>query len=115
MTELDLELQQLRRENAELRKERDLSLQAHAEMCAKAERLQADYEILAKMYAKVNEDLCVRTNECDALMKDLKATASCDVCKNANSKCEQYLEIGELGLNGLCGGEHWEWRGIDGT
>lgn len=33
---------------------------------AKYKHLQEDYEILCKMYAKVNEDLCVRTKERNA-------------------------------------------------
>ena len=70
-----------------------------------AEAIQAIEQLVGKI-----EQL---TKERDALLKDLKCSASCDVCKNKGEKCRDYWEIGEMGLNGLCQGEKWEWRGID--
>ena len=42
------------------------AIQTIEQLVGKTEQLKADYEILCKMYAKVNEDLCVRTKERDA-------------------------------------------------
>lgn len=47
-----------------------------------------------------------------AALYDLGEYASCDYCKHANPKCEEYWNIGEMGLHGLCNGEGFEWRGL---
>lgn len=50
--------------------------------------------------------------ERDAAIADLKEYASCDYCKRSNAECKEYWNIGECGLHGLCGGEKFEWRGV---
>lgn len=50
--------------------------------------------------------------ERDAAIADLKEYASCDYCKHSNAECKEYWNIGECGLHGLCGGEKFEWRGV---
>lgn len=52
--------------------------------------------------------------ERDAAIADLKEYASCDYCKHSNAECEEYWNIGECGLHGLCSGEKFEWRGVQG-
>lgn len=69
------------------------------------ERLVNDYEILAKMYAKVSEDLCVRTKERDAAVADLyelftKDESPCAFCVAEHcDKC-------------IINYPYWEWRGV---
>ena len=70
------------------------------------EQLVNDYEILAKMYAKVNEDLCVRTKERDAAVADLKDSDSlCQFCKHVGDKerCKHCTPTED----------RWEWRGLE--
>ena len=73
-------------------------------------KLQIEYDTIAKMYAKVNEDLCVRTKERDAIYADMKTLCTtissiCDFCKNNGEKifeeciCTDWFEF-------------WEWRGV---
>lgn len=73
------------------------------------EQLVSDYEILAKMYAKVNEDLCVRTKERDAAVSDLKENRVCTVCVFGNDDallpcddCYSYTDSYNC----------FEWRGV---
>lgn len=77
-------------------------------------RERDDYEVLAKMYAKVNKDLCVRTKERDAAIKDLDEVIAstddinwCLYCKHreADGQCHH--------LCVPCSSEWgWEWRGV---
>ena len=76
------------------------------------EQLVSDYEILAKMYAKVNEDLCARTKERDAAVEDLSLivhdmgnTCICDYCIG----CEK---DGHYAPCDTDDGDKWEWRGV---
>lgn len=77
------------------------------------EQLVSDYEILAKMYAKVNEDLCVRTKERDAAVEDLKQhvyeSGECFACRHyiwETDRCDRSDEAAEPDED-TC----WEWRG----
>lgn len=94
------------------------------------EQLVSDYEILAKMYAKVNEDLCDRTKERDAAVADLKEINLCNWCWNNNKhiigkdkETQADVDLGECGQGGglfhqltLSGRRSWcekfEWRGV---
>lgn len=82
------------------------------------EQLVNDYEILAKMYAKVNEDLCVRTKERDALIADLKQASKipyggCHLCKSIRTEickeCYRSDMFSEIAKNPT---DRWEWRGV---
>lgn len=64
-------------------------------------RERDDYEILAKMYAKVSEDLCVRTKERDAAVKDLHGYCWC--CTKVKEHCFPTNDKD-------C--KNWEWRGV---
>lgn len=75
----------------------------------KYKRLQEDYEILCKMYAKVNEDLCVRTKERDAAVEDLKKNNKCCICKHKKENIQDCQYYSSCGLAYI----HFEWRGID--
>lgn len=77
------------------------------------EQLVGKAEQLEEAVGRMAIELAAVKKERDAALKDLKCSASCDVCKNIGEKCRDYWEIGEMGLNGLCQGENWEWRGID--
>lgn len=83
------------------------------------EHLYKEYKILEwqnhlerceHQHTKDNRDEIAK--ERDAMLADLKEYASCDYCKHSNSKCDEYWAIGEMGLSGLCNGEHFEWRGV---
>ena len=78
-----------------------------------------DYEILAKMYAKVSEDLCVITKERDEAIADIHwlivsqfTTGRIDVCKicrnynegNFNNECKN--------CHVLCPYGNFSWRGV---
>lgn len=83
----------------------------HIYSCSDAiDQLVSDYEILAKMYAKANEDLCVRTKERDTIYADMKTMCTtvssiCDFCKNNGEKiCEECICTDWF--------EFWEWRGV---
>lgn len=81
---------------------------------AKYKRLQEDYEILCKMYAKVNEDLCIKTKARDMAVADLKTVCEyfgdCVVCKfYQNGKCSR----DEYRIMCSKNNSKWEWRGID--
>lgn len=70
------------------------------------EQLVGDYEILAKMYAKVNEDLCVKTKERDAAVADLKFGRCCTTCLNyKNKNCPPNKCLTD-------DNDNWEWRGV---
>lgn len=79
------------------------------------EQLVADYEILAKMYAKVNEELCIRTKDRDDLerilseviterdkaIEDISEYKPCVFCKHyGESMCDYPHD------------DCFEWRGV---
>lgn len=78
------------------------------------ERLVNDYEILAKMYAKVNEDLCVRTKERDAAVADIEEVIHdefgdiCTICNKykACMKATKKTPLAKLPC------ERGKWRGV---
>ena len=83
------------------------------------EQLVNDYEILAKMYAKANEDLCVRTKERDAAIADLekcmhyakpKNNNVCNFCKKDMSEYPDKCD----GWSDFCECEP-KWRGVQET
>lgn len=68
----------------------------------------ADYEVLAKMYAKVSEDLCVRTKERDDAIDDMEQYGAniCAYCKKGlEDSCHIPKDVAPL----TCG--MFEWRG----
>ena len=82
---------------------------------SKCERLVSDYEILAKMYAKVNEELCIRTKDRDDLerilsevieerdkaIEDISEYKPCTFCKHyGESMCDYPSD------------DCFEWRGV---
>lgn len=80
------------------------------------EQLVNDYEILVKMYAKVNDDLCVRTKERDAAVADLekcmyyanpKNNNVCNFCKKDMSEFPNKCD----GWSDFCECEP-KWRGV---
>lgn len=70
----------------QLAKERDLTLQSHAEMCERAEQLE---------------------KERDAAVADLRISSDCEFCK--------WLIGGDCTdlAHDECHGEHWKWRGLE--
>lgn len=86
------------------------------ELDAKAD----DYEILAKMYSKLNEDLCVRTKERDAAVAELKSVDAVPVVRCRDCKCSvDYYNDGECycrrpdhPMEWIEGG--WDWFCADG-
>ena len=76
------------------------------------EQLVSDYEILAKMYAKVNEDLCVRTKERDAVVADVAEQRVCNICKHSKTHiddepCNSCLVLRKDGNQ-----TNFDWRGV---
>lgn len=92
-----------------------LEWQNHLERCEHQHTKDECDDCATKTYAcivKLEEKLAKVTKERDAMLADLKEYASCDYCKHSNSECDEYWAIGEMGLSGLCNGEHFEWRGV---
>lgn len=49
--------------------------------------------------------------ERDAAVAALKEDGDCDYCKHSLTGCENRLEF-TTAVIGTCGGENWEWRGV---